>query len=176
MLSSVASLLGVRVERLSTTAEPRTVGDGSAVAVELLIADDPSAKSAEEAATELVELGAGRLSYELLVPVDSVRHSPRDLERPRTALASSLDALGWAAGAVLVLGAAWIATAVHGRHRLAAKRSYAHGALEMTGPIGDGLEGTEPDWRGEGTGGGRTPLQEWSDDADAEPSRWERPL
>ena len=49
---------------------------------------------------------------------------------------------------------------------------HAHG----TGPIGDGLEGTEPDWRGEGTGGGRTPLQEWSDDADAEPSLWERPL
>ena len=51
----------------TTTAEPRTVGDGSAVAVELLIADDPSAKSAEEAATELAmafpQQRAGRWAY-----------------------------------------------------------------------------------------------------------------
>ena len=73
-MQKLAALVGISMDRLSTSAELPTLRADGGIDIELFIADDgPEYTRSQEAAIRLADRGAGELSYELLIPVTSVQ-------------------------------------------------------------------------------------------------------
>jgi hypothetical protein len=105
--------------------------------VEVLIAaaSSPRELSADAAAERVVGLGAGRLSFELLLPIDAVQHSEA-LKYAQPGV-GGLETIGWVLMGLLVSGGI---TVVWGLRSATCCRSarwaYAHGVLQEA-PIGE---------------------------------------
>jgi len=138
LLDSLATLLDLDVDRLSAPNAP-TVGN-DAVEIEILIAQASSSRetSADAAASHLVALGPGRLSFELLLPVDAVKHS--ELKFSAYSHVDDIETVGWILMGLMICGAAMM---MWGLRSAACCRSarwaYAHGMLEEA-PLTDEYE------------------------------------